>query len=737
MIINKFTLAAALSIGIMASTTYAGLTQDLSTVPSTSTLAACPLSGCPSVVTPQTATCPSCKCNPCTCNPCAKSCDPCCDPCTTGSACPCEPCCAAPEPACAVCPSPCCGEKFKQQAYAYPKAIYGNNQIIGERNNGLFMGDSSYTACGFGVPLTNDCACGCNTNITGAAANIDLGCGGSNLGLNIGNPSYAWGPGMTGAAAPCCSSPSCGYGCGCGIPGMTGAASPMPCLEPAPCLFGVPVDRGCECGCAAPCSSCSDACGCATQISTRNSTTINRKSLVPFTVPSAASPCASGAAPLISAFEDVPAGFWAGCDINKLTENNIIAGYPDKTFKPHLPVTRAEMSSLIAKGFNLNDKMSCPEKTFLDVPKSHWANKTINNAVANGMMVGYPGCKFKPNQPISRAEALTILSKGINCPMDECKANEIIGQFCDANTVPSWARIPIAKAIQSGAMSDFPCPNMISPNKDAERAEIASMLENIRVALGYSCVDKTATASPECACATPSPCGCAAYMVKEDCIKLPTLQVKLKDEVTAKAAHVGDRFAAVTTEDVTINGVCYPCGSKVMGKVLEVIRPDSKCQGALRLSFNTIQNGDCKADLPNQVLTAQVSCAKKQNAFARVIQFPFTLVGGLVGDIGRTIGGGIITASNAVDNTVQGFGVGTGELLTGQFGAAGRSYVDVAGQVIMAPIDVTRTALSGTVGALQYSGDEVAYLVNPCGMKVASVHPKEKVTIAFGCPAQK
>ncbi len=726
MIINKFTLAAALSIGIMASTTYAGLTQDFTTVPSTNTLAACPLSGCPTPVTPQTATCPSCMTDPCTCNPCAKPCDPCADPCATGAACPCtaDPCCppmaqcpAPTPPACAVCPTSCCGDKFQQQAYAYPKAVYGNNQIIGERNNGLFMGDSSYTACGFGVPLASNSGCGCGTT-TGAASSL--------FGYNFGNPNYGWPCEMTGAAAPCGCAPSCGPSCESGIPGMTGAASPMPCLSPAPCTFGVPVDRNNNCSC------------CPTQIHTKTSMNITRKYLAPFTIPeitgaAATTDCACG--PITNAFDDVPTGFWAGCDINKLTENNIIAGYPDRTFKPQLPVTRAEMASLIAKGFNLNDKLSCPEKSFNDVPENHWANKTINNAVANGMMVGYPHNLFKPNKPITRAEALTILSKGINCPMDECKANEILGQYCDASTVPCWAKIPIAKAIQSGAMTDFPCPNMIAPNKDAQRAEIASMLENVRVALGYSKVDKVTSLPPQ-----TNSCGCAggaAYIEKEECLKLPTLELKLKDEVTAKAAHVGDRFAATTTDDITINGVCYPCGSKVMGKVVEVVRPNSSCQGALRLSFNTIQNGDCKADLPNQVLNAQVCKCKKQNAFARIIQFPFTWTGGLLGDIGRTIGGGIITASNAVDNTVQGFGVGTGELLTGNFGAAGRSYVDVAKQIVVAPVDVTRTALSGTTGAFQYSADELTYLVDPNGMKVSSIHPKEKVTIAFGCQTTK
>ena len=82
--------------------------------------------------------------------------------------------------------------------------------------------------------------------------------------------------------------------------------------------------------------------------------------------------------------------------------------------------------------------------------------------------------------------------------------------------------------------------------------------------------------------------------------------LKFEDEISAKSATIGDRFAAKTTEDVMINGMSFPAGSKVYGKVTEVERPTGNCKGGLKLSFERIQNGDCKANLPQQVLTAQV-----------------------------------------------------------------------------------------------------------------------------------
>ena len=357
--LNKMTLAAIVTFGVMAGTN-AGFTQEATTEMSNDILAACPLSGCPSPVTPQTAKCPkclndidSCTCqSKTTCDPCEtekKSCDTCkplsddCNPCPPIAQCP-----APSDPTCAVCPQPSDAKKFQQQVYAYPNAIYGNNQVVGERNNGIYLGDDSMATMQ-GIPV---------------------------------------------AEAPCASPATA---CGCEDGTTTGAAASIPCLDNTPMMSGIPVDRN---------PQNIEGCGCPVQIHTNTSMDVMKKTIEPFEY----SAMTGGAAPIVSAFEDVPDGYWASCDINILTENNVIAGYPDRTFKPNLPVSRAEMATLVVKGFNLNDNASCPTDLFKDVPESHWANKTIAKAVSNGIMSGYPNNMFKPDQPISRAEAFAIMA---------------------------------------------------------------------------------------------------------------------------------------------------------------------------------------------------------------------------------------------------------------------------------------------------------------------------------------
>ena len=167
-------------------------------------------------------------------------------------------------------------------------------------------------------------------------------------------------------------------------------------------------------------------------------------------------------------------------------------------------------------------------------------------------------------------------------------------------------------------------------------------------------------------------------METEEVVQIPTLKVCFKDEINAKSSNVGDIFAANTTEDITINGKCYPCGSRVNGKIVEVIRPSGCNKGCLKVAFTNIEGCDCKVDLPRQILSAKVECTKTQNIFSRIIATPFTLVGGLIGTTGRTLGGMIASAGNAAEAVSGSTGIALGEVLQGPcvWPAAGRSLID-------------------------------------------------------------
>ena len=598
----------------------------------------------------------------------------------TGQACPCQTpapktdcgCPVAPqcEPdpvtSCALCP----GTKDLQredmkQVYSYPNAVYGYNNFVGTEK------DSIYKAEGFSV----------NREINKLTAGT--------MGTTVATDGN-----------------------------ITGAASNIPCLNDLTSHRGAPIIRD---------EAKMDGNSCPIQMSTANSIQAIKKTLTPFDL----SPFANmtGAAANLQMFPDVPDGYWASCEIDKLATNDIVVGYPDRLFKPSRNISRAEFATMLVKGFD-KDMYSCaPEKLFSDVPANHWANSAITVAVHNDLLKGYPNGKFMPNHNVTRVEALCALSKGIKCAeMDKCKAQEILSKYCDGNTVPEWAIIPIAKALEKGALNNSPSPNTIAPFKDASRADIAAMLQNIRVAAG---IDKNpVTANNDCPiCPTDK----KAFIENEEIVKIPTLQLKFKDQVSAKSSHVGQRFAAKTLEDVTINGHLYPCGSNVHGKVVEVVRPSGCQKGALKLAFTEIENCGHKDVLPRQILNAEINKSNTPNIVSRVVTAPLTWGGQMLGIVGRTTGGMLSNLGNALEDVASGTGIALGEAFQGQFMASARSLGDVAVDTVKAPIDITRTALSGTMGLVQATGDEVGYLVDAKGYKISAINPKEHVTIAFGC----
>ncbi len=601
-------------------------------------------------------------------------------PVVTGEACPCEAqapktdcgCPVAPQcepdpvPSCALCPgTKDLAREDMKQVYSYPNAVYGYNNYVGTEK------DSIYKAEGFSV----------NREINQLTAGT--------MGTTVASDGS-----------------------------MTGAASNIPCLNDLSRHNGAPIIRD---------EAKMDGNGCPIQMGTANSIQAIKKTLVPFDL----SPFSNmtGAAAGLQMFPDVPEGYWASCEIDKLATNDVVVGYPDRMFKPSRNISRAEFATMLVKGFD-KDMYSCaPEKLFSDVPTNHWANSAITVAVHQDLLKGYPNGKFMPNHNVTRVEALCALSKGIPCtPVDKCKAQEILSQYTDGNTVPEWAQISIATALEKGALNNSPNPKTIAPFKDATRADIAAMLQNIRVSAG---IDKNPlTANNDCPiCPTDK----KAFIENEELVKIPTLKLKFRDQVSAKSSHVGQRFAAKTLEDVTINGHLYPCGSNVYGKVVEVVRPSGCQKGALKLAFTEIENCGQKATLPRQILNAEINKSNTPNIVSRIVTAPLTWGGQMLGIVGRTTGGMISNLGNALEDVASGTGIALGETFQGQFAAAGRSLGDAVVDTVKAPIDFTRTAVSGVTGLVQATGDEIGYLVDAKGYKISSINPKEHVTIAFGC----
>lgn len=111
-----------------------------------------------------------------------------------------------------------------------------------------------------------------------------------------------------------------------------------------------------------------------------------------------------------NSFSDVSSDDWFNTAVSTMAALGIIEGYPDGSFRPNDPISRAEFSAIVAR---FDTSSAGASASFTDV-YGHWAEDYIGKAVGNGWVNGYPGNVFKPDQCIERCEAMAIINRVLN-----------------------------------------------------------------------------------------------------------------------------------------------------------------------------------------------------------------------------------------------------------------------------------------------------------------------------------
>ncbi len=116
-------------------------------------------------------------------------------------------------------------------------------------------------------------------------------------------------------------------------------------------------------------------------------------------------------------FPDVEDDRWSNKAISTVANGGYVNGYEDGTFKPANPITRAEFVT-IATRFYAVDEVYTQDVNFTDV-SGHWAEKYIKYATASGWIDGYEDGTFKPNKYITRAEVMKIINHMLGRAVNE------------------------------------------------------------------------------------------------------------------------------------------------------------------------------------------------------------------------------------------------------------------------------------------------------------------------------
>lgn len=149
--------------------------------------------------------------------------------------------------------------------------------------------------------------------------------------------------------------------------------------------------------------------------------------------------------------------------VGKLNAVGIMEGYPDGTFRPEGQITRAEFAKIAVLSLGLNDaaEVSKTNTIFTDVDAMHWAAGYINVAVDRGILKGYPDGSYRPSNPLSNAEAITILTR-------------LLGLAPVVDKEGNWPANYITRANMLGVLDGV----VVSSNTNATRGNAAKMLVN-------------------------------------------------------------------------------------------------------------------------------------------------------------------------------------------------------------------------------------------------------------------
>ncbi|RPK31414.1 cellulase family glycosylhydrolase [Paenibacillus xylanexedens] len=164
-------------------------------------------------------------------------------------------------------------------------------------------------------------------------------------------------------------------------------------------------------------------------------------------------------------FIDVPEAHWAALAIKRAAALGIVQGYPDGTYKPAEPITRAQFIKMLSNAFKWQGEQD--ELIFTDNGEiGAWAKDAIAQAVNRGVINGYDDGSFRPNREITRTEMIVILGRVLGL---DRSAIEQTG-FADDATIPAWGK-GIVEALRELVIVAGHSNNRFAPNDAPTRTE--------------------------------------------------------------------------------------------------------------------------------------------------------------------------------------------------------------------------------------------------------------------------
>ncbi len=171
---------------------------------------------------------------------------------------------------------------------------------------------------------------------------------------------------------------------------------------------------------------------------------------------------------------------WAEEYIFSMVNKGWMVGTSSNKFSPNKSLTRAEAATILVRGLNLKiDAGENIESSYTDIPSSHWAKNYIDIISHHGLMTGVSDKSFQPDKPLTREEMATILTRIFKEKKNISRNKKSEKSIQYTDVNPElWSYEYIIFASEQGLFGGYD-DGTFKPKNKITRAEMATLMDRL------------------------------------------------------------------------------------------------------------------------------------------------------------------------------------------------------------------------------------------------------------------
>ncbi|GKS14984.1 hypothetical protein YDYSY3_59840 [Paenibacillus chitinolyticus] len=167
---------------------------------------------------------------------------------------------------------------------------------------------------------------------------------------------------------------------------------------------------------------------------------------------------------------------YAQKEIAGLISEGILSGYPDGTFKPENPITRAEFAKILVLALGLKEEPA-KSASFHDVDASSWYSGYVGSLVASGITQGTTASTFSPDAKVTREELVVFFVRAFGLA-ESASVKSPTTKLIDLDLASDWAKPSVSLAYEIGFVNGIDNGEgglLFKPKSSSDRQAVARL----------------------------------------------------------------------------------------------------------------------------------------------------------------------------------------------------------------------------------------------------------------------